>query len=138
MIFNTDIGSGPTYDYDALVAFLRDRYDDDLRWVACYDADTYRYDVQYIREDLKTELTTTQLDVVIHRTIALFDRHYVEEVYTHLGDAQSLVLQHEKATAVHIYLNDTDGLVIKIKAGNSIAVPDFVDECLAVLHGETA
>lgn len=136
MIFNTDTGSGPTPDYDALVAFLRDRYDDDLRWVACYEADTYRYDVKYIRTDLKTELSSKQLDIVIHRTIALFDRHYVEEVYTHLGDAQSLVLQHEKATAVHIYLNDTDGLVIKIKAGNSIAVPDFIDECLAVLYDE--
>jgi len=45
-------------------------------------------------------------------------------------------LHHEKATAVHIYLGDRDGLVIKIKAGNSITVPDFVDECLAVLRGD--
>jgi hypothetical protein len=136
MKFIPNTGSGPTYDYDALVAFLRDRYDDDLRWVASYDADTYKYKIRYIREDLKTELTTNKLDVMIHRTIALFDRPYVEEVYTHLGHAQSLVLHHEQATAVHIYLNDREGLVVKIKAGNSVAVPDFVDECLAVLRGE--
>jgi hypothetical protein len=136
MIFNTNIGSGSPDDYDALVAFLRDRYDDDLRWVASYNADSYKYKVQYIREDLKTELTNAKLDTMIHRTIALFDRPYVEEVYTHLGHAQSLVLHHEKATAVHIYLGDSDGLVIKIKAGNSITVPDFVEECLAVLRGE--
>jgi hypothetical protein len=136
MIFNTSSGAGSPDDYDALVAFLRERYDDDLRWVASYNADSYRYTVRYIRDDLKTELTNNKLDVMIHRTIALFDRPYVEEVYTHLGHAQSLVLHHEKATAVHIYLGDRDGLVIKIKAGNSIAVPDFVDECLAVLRGE--
>jgi len=127
--------NGRKPNYDALVAFLLERYEDDLRWIASFDTDRYRYDVQYIREDLKTELSNHEFDVVVHRSIALFNRPYVEEVYTHLGHAFSLVLQHERATAVHVYLSDTDGLIIKIRAANEISVPGFIDECLAVLYG---
>ncbi|MDS0282668.1 hypothetical protein [Haloarcula onubensis] len=124
-----------TPDYDRLVAFLRDRFGDELRWLASFNSDTYRYKVRYIRPDLKTELSGHDLMTVIHRTIALFNRPYVEEVYTHLGDAQSLVLHHERATAVHVYLGDADGFVVKIRAGNDISIPGFVDDCLAALYG---
>ncbi|MFC6938982.1 hypothetical protein ACFQE8_03280 [Salinirubellus sp. GCM10025818] len=127
--------NGRKPDYDALVAFLLERYEDDLRWIASFNTDSYRYDVRYIREDLKTELSNHEFDVVVHRSIALFNRPYVEEVYTHLGHACSLVLQHERATAVHVYLSDADGLIIKIRAGNEICVPGFIDECLAALYG---
>ncbi len=127
--------NGRKPNYDALVAFLLERYEDDLRWIASFDTDRYRYDVRYIREDLKTELSNHEFDVVVHRSIALFNRPYVEEVYTHLGHACSFVLQHERATAVHVYLSDTDGIIIKIRAGNEISVPGFVEECLAVLYG---
>ncbi|MEF8876179.1 MAG: hypothetical protein V5A60_05625 [Haloarculaceae archaeon] len=121
-------------DYDALVAYLLEGYGEDLRWIASFDTGSYRYDVRYIREDLKTELSSHQLDVVVHRTIGLFNRPYVEEVYTHLGDAHSLVLQHERATAVHLYLGETEGLVVKIRAGNEIGVPGFVEDCLRELY----
>jgi len=127
-----------TPDYDDLVRFLRDRFDDDLRWVASFNTDSYRYKLRYIRDDLHTELSTRDLDVVVHRSIALFNRPYVEEVYTHLGHARSLILHHERATAVHIYLSDVDGITIKIRAGSEISVPGFVEECLAVLYPEAA
>jgi hypothetical protein len=127
--------NGTTPDYDALVTFLTERYDEDLRWVASFNTDSYRYDVHYVREDLKTELSSHDLDVIVHRSVALFNRPYVEEVYTHLGHAQSLVLHHERATAVHVYLSDTDGLIVKIRAGNDIGVPSFIEECLGVLYG---
>jgi hypothetical protein len=125
-----------TPDYDNLVRFLRDRYDRDLRWVASFDTESYQYNVEYIREDLKTELTSRDLDIVIHRSIALFNRPYVEEVYTHLGHAQSLILQHDLATAVHIYLSENEGITIKIRAGNEISVPGFVEDCLEALYPE--
>jgi hypothetical protein len=127
--------NGRKPNYDALVAFLLDRYEDDLRWIASFDTEGYRYNVRYIREDLKTELSSHEFDVVVHRSIALFNRPYVEEVYTHLGHARSLVLQHERATAVHIYLSDTEGLIVKIRVGNEISVPGFIDECLEALYG---
>jgi hypothetical protein len=127
-----------TPDYDSLVTFLLERYGEYLRWVASFNTDSYRYQVEYIREDLKTELSTHQFDVVVHRSIALFNRPYVEEVYTHLGPAQSLVLQHERATAVHIYLSEVDGVIIKIRSGDGIAVPEFIDECLSALYPERA
>jgi len=122
-------------DYDSLVAFLRDRFEDELRWVASFNTETYGYKVRYIRPDLKTELSSYDLDVIIHRTIALLKRPYVEEVYTHLGHVQSLVLQHERATAVHVYLGDAEGFVVKIRAGNAITVPGFIDDCLTALYG---
>lgn len=136
IIRNWNREKGPTPDYQALVAHLLDEYEDGLRWVACFDSERYSYNVEYIRDDLTTELSTHDLDVVIHRTVALFNRPYVEEVYTHLGDAQCLVLQHERATAVHIYLSDREGLVVKLRAGIDVTLPDFVDECLAVLYDE--
>lgn len=139
MSTNHDTGfDRTTPDYDALLTFLRDRFDDDLRWVASFETDSYRYTVRYIRPDLETELSSHDLDVVVHRSIALFNRPYVEEVYPHLGHARSLVLQHERATAVHLYLGDTDGVVVKIRAGNDVSVPGFVEECLSALYGANA
>ncbi len=120
-------------DYDRLVATLRDRFGDDLRWVASFDAQSYDYAMQYIRPDLKTELSVHEFDVVVHRSIALFRRPYVEEVYSHLGPARTLVIEHERATAVHLYLSDTEGVIVKIKAGNDISVPAFADDCFAAL-----
>jgi len=131
MSFTLDTDANP--DFDRLVAFLRDRFGDDLRWVASFDATSYDYRMQYIRPDLKTELSTHEFDVVVHRSIALFRRPYVEEVYTHLGPARSLVIEHERATAVHLYLSDTTGVIIKIKRGNEISIPGFVDDCVAAL-----
>lgn len=131
MTITPDTDASP--NFDRLVAFLRDRYDDDLRWVASFDATSYDYRMQYIRPDLRTELSTHEFDVVVHRSIALFRRPYVEEVYTHLGPARSLVIEHERATAVHLYLSDTTGVIIKIKRGNEISIPGFVDDCVAAL-----
>jgi hypothetical protein len=125
---------GTTPDYDSLLEFLRDRFGEDLRWVASFDATTYDYQMRYIRPDLKTELSSHEFDVVVHRSIALFRRPYVEEVYSHLGPAQMLVIQHERATAVHLYISDTEGVIVKVKAGNEIAVPTLTDECLDALY----
>lgn len=48
------------------------------------------------------------------------------------------MLQHGRATAVHIYLSENEWLTIEIRAGNEIAVPGFVEECLGVLYPESA
>jgi hypothetical protein len=136
IIRNWNRENGPTPDYQVLVTHLLDTHEDGLRWVARFDSERYSYNVEYIRDDLTTELSTHDLDVVIHQTVALFNRPYVEKVYTHLGDAQALVLQHERATAVHIYLSEREGLVIKLRAGIEVTLPGFVDECLAVLYDE--
>jgi hypothetical protein len=121
-------------NYENLVEMLHERFDQDLRWVASFDSSTYNYTIHYIRPDLKTELSNHQFDVVVHRSIALFRRPYIEEVYAHLGNVNSLVLQHDRATAVHLYLSDTAGVIIKIKAGNSISIPEFTHDCLAALY----
>jgi hypothetical protein len=99
------------------VTYLQDRYDESLRWVAASDTNSYRYTVQYVRPDLTTELTEHQLDLAIHRSLGLFSRPNVEAVYRHLGDVQALVLQHELATAVHGYLTESEGFVIKLRSG---------------------
>ncbi len=126
--------SDTTPDHDSLVAYLRDRYGDDLRWVASFDARSYDYRMQYLRPDLRTELSEHEFDVVVHRSIALFRRPYVEEVYTHLGPARCLVLEHERATAVHLYLSDREGVIVKIATGNEVSLPAFPDACLAALY----
>jgi hypothetical protein len=125
-----------TPDYDRLVTMLRDRFGDDLRWVASFESERYDYTVHHIRPDLKTELSSHEFDVVVHRSIALFRRPYIEEVYTHLGSARTLVVEHDRATAVHLYLSETEGVIIKIAAGNDVSLPSFPDDCLAALFPE--
>jgi hypothetical protein len=131
-----NINTDPTPDYDRLLDHLRERFEGDLRWVASFDADRYDYTVHYIRPDLKTELTEWEFDAVVHRSIALFRRPYVEEVYSHLGPARTLLIEHERATAVHLYLSETEGVIIKIKAGNEVPIPAFTEDCLAALFPE--
>lgn len=121
-------------DYDRLVNHLVDRFGDDLRWVASFETTRYDYHVRYIRPDLTTELSSRDLDTVVHRSIALFRRPYVGEVYDHLGPVRTLVLEHERATAVHVYLSDTTGVIVKIRAGHEISVPSFTEECLDSLY----
>jgi len=132
-----NINTDRTPDYDRLVEYLLERFDEDLRWVASFDAERYNYKVRYVRPDLKTELSNHEFDAVVHRSIALFRRPFVEEVYTHLGPARTLVVEHERATAVHIYLSETEGVIIKIRTGNEIGVPSFTDACLAAMGEET-
>ncbi|EMA42041.1 hypothetical protein [Halococcus hamelinensis] len=132
----TTNNSNTNPDYDSLTNYLEGRFDDDLRWVASFNATSYDYAMRYIRPDLKTELSGHEFDVVVHRSIALFRRPYVEEVYAHLGPARTLVIEHERATAVHLYLSDITGVIIKIKAGNMITLPTFTDDCLNALFPE--
>lgn len=120
--------------YASLVNWLREEYDDQLRWVASFNSQRHTYKVQYIREDLKTDLTEQQLDTIIHRSMAVFNRHHVEDVYFHLGEAECLVARHERAMAVHLYLSDVTGVVIKLVPEASVPFPDFVKTCLEKLY----
>lgn len=120
-------------NYDALVSFLTERFDDALRWVASFDSHQFTYEVQYIREDLKTDLSGLDFDTIVHRSMAVFNRRHVENVYFHLGDAQSLVVEHEQAMAVHLYLDDRHGVVVKVETGATVSLPELREACLARL-----
>lgn len=117
-------------DYDALVAHLTDRFGDALRWVASFDSDRFAYEVRYVRDDLKTELSDHDFDTIVHRSMAVFNRRHVEDVYFHLGDARSLVVEHERATAVHLYLDERRGVVVKVESGESVTMPELREACL--------
>lgn len=120
-------------DYDALVAWLRDQFGERLRWTASFDSDSFSYDVRYVREDLKSELTEQRLDTMIHRSLTTFGRERAETVYQHLGAAEGLVVVHERATAVHLYLGESRGVVVKLQRDTAITLPDFFESCLAAL-----
>jgi len=122
--------------YDALIEWLRDRFGESLRWVASFDSDHYTYRVRYIREELKSELTEHELDVIIHRSMAVYSRHRLEDVYRHLGTARSMVVEHERATAVHLYFGGTRGVVVKLGGEASVNTPGFTEETMAVLFPE--
>jgi len=122
-----------TRNFEALIAFLTDEFGESLRWVATFDSEQYTYKVRHIREDLRTELSGMDLDTIVHRSIAVFNRRHVEDVYFHLGDAQSLLVEHEQALAFHLYLDDRRGVVIKLQTGATVSVPELREECLARL-----
>lgn len=113
-------------DYGSLVEWLRETFGDALRWTASFDSDSFSYNVRYVRQDLKTELTEQQLDVVIHRSMAVYNRRHLEDVYSHLGPAESLVVQHERATAIHVYVGTSRGVVVKLSDDTSVTLPEFV------------
>lgn len=116
-------------NYDALAEWLETSFEGDLQWVASFNHRTFSYKVKYIREDLKTELSGLELETIIHRSMAVLSRDHVEDVYFHLGDAEALLVKHEKAMAVHLYLTDETGVVIKLADGAEISVPGFFEDC---------
>lgn len=116
-------------DYTALIDWLVAEHDESLRWVASFDHRRFKHDVRFVRDDLKTELTEQQLDLIVHRSLAVFNRNHVEDVYAHLGDAQALVVEHERATAIHVYLDDERGVVVKLEPEATVAVPGFAADC---------
>ncbi|WP_435348760.1 hypothetical protein [Haloarchaeobius sp. HRN-SO-5] len=122
-------------NYEALVSFLHDRFGDSLRWVAAFDHEAFSYHVHYIRKGLESELSEQELDVVIHRSMTVFNKDHVEDVYSHLGEARSLVVEHERAMAIHLYLDDRNGVVVKVERGEEVTLPEFREACLARLEG---
>jgi hypothetical protein len=121
---------------DSLVEWLQERYGDSLRWVASFDSDRFTYKVRYVREDLKTDLTEHQLDVLIHRSMAVYNRRHLEDVYNHLGTARSLVVEHDRAMAVHIYFDGSKGVVVKLSKDASVTTPSFTEDAMAELFPE--
>ena len=114
--------------FEALADHLRDRYGEDLRWVADFDAGSYEYRFHHVRRDLKNDLKDRQLDYLIHRSLAVYNRRHAEEVYFHLGSADSLVVDYERGTAVHLFLDDRRGVVVMLEPTVPVTLPDFVEE----------
>jgi hypothetical protein len=121
-------------DYDALIEGLDERVGDSLRWVASFDSDRYAYTVRYIRKDLETELSDRELDTIVHRSMAVFNRDHVEDVYFHLGAARSLVVEYEGSTAIHLYLEGGRGVTVKVESGTPVTLPEFREACLEFLQ----
>ena len=119
----------PKPSVDGLVSYLRDRYGDDLRWVADHDSRTYDYRVHHVREDLRNDLTGNQLDHVIHRSLAVYNKRHAEEVYFHLGDADHLSVSYERGMAIHLFLDDTRGLTVMLEPDVPVTLPTMVAEC---------
>jgi hypothetical protein len=124
----------PKANYEALISVLQEEYGDALRWVASFDSDSMNYDVRYIRDDLKTELSGLDFDTIVHRSMVVFNRRHLEDVYFHLGDAESLVVEYDEAMAVHLYLDDRRGIVIKLQRGADVSIPEFREACLERLE----
>jgi hypothetical protein len=81
-----------SHDVAHLASHLRTEYGDDLRWVAYYNSRSYTYQVEHLRDDLRNELTENQLDRVIHRSLAVYNKRHAEEVYFHLGESDYLIV----------------------------------------------
>lgn len=124
----------PKWNFRALVSHLESEYGDDLRWVASFDSDAITYKVRYVRDDLKTDLSDQELQVIIHRSMALFNRRHVEDAYFHLDDARALLVEYEGATAVHLYLNESRGVVVKLAEGTEVSMPSFREACMERLE----
>lgn len=122
--------------FDSFIEWLQEQYGESLRWVASFDSDRFAYKVKYIRDDLKTELTGHQLDVLIHRSMAVYNREHLEDVYNHLGTAQSLVVEHDRAMAVHVYFGGSKGVVVKLRKDASVTTPGFTQDAMAKLFPE--
>ena len=119
----------PRFDFEELVRYLRDEYGEGLRWVANYHSTRLDYRFHHVRDDLKNDLTGNQLDHVIHRSLAVYNKRHAEDVYFHLGESDSLVVSYEKGTAVHVFLDDRRGVTVMVEPDVSISLPDFVEAC---------
>ncbi|MFB6253073.1 MAG: hypothetical protein ABEI06_00520 [Halobacteriaceae archaeon] len=117
------------YSFDSLLEYLHETFDSDLRWVANYNAQSYDYKFHHIRADLKNELTGNQLDYVIHRSLAVYNKRHAEEVYFHLGESDFLLVHYDKGSAYHIFLDDRRGVTIMVEPDVTVSVPKFIERC---------
>lgn len=117
------------YRFDGLVDYLRERHGDDLRWVANYNSDNYGYTFHHIRGNLKAELKGIELDYVIHRSLAVYNKRHAEEVYFHLGDANYLLVDYDRGTAFHVFLDDDRGVTVMLEPDVPVELPTFVEDC---------
>jgi hypothetical protein len=65
--------------------------------------------------------------------MALFDRDRMDDVYFHLGEVEAMLVQHEVAMAVHLYLDGSTGVVVKVERDAEVTMPTQVDEWLGIL-----
>ncbi|MDX1746444.1 MAG: hypothetical protein R3324_10945 [Halobacteriales archaeon] len=124
----------PKFRFDGLVAFLRDRYGEDLRWVANYNSESYSYRFHHVRTDLQNDLKGNQLDYVIHRSLAVYNKRHAEEVYFHLGESNYLTVAYEQGTAFHVFLDDKRGVTIMLEPDVQVTIPDAIEEYRAHVH----
>lgn len=115
--------------FDPLRDHLRETLGEDLRWLASFDAESYDYDFHHVREDLETDLTDRQLDYVVHRSLAVFNKRHVDGIYFNLGESSSLVADYERGRAVHGFLDDRRGFVVTVEPDRDVSLPGFVEEC---------
>lgn len=121
----------PKFKFDKLVQYLRDQYGQDLRWIANYNSETFDYRFHHIRKDLKNDLKGNQLDYVIHRSLAVYNKRHAEEIYFHLGESDYLIVNYERGTAYHLFLDDKRGVTIMLEPDVSVTLPDVIDDCRA-------
>jgi hypothetical protein len=114
------------FQFDGLVDALTEQYGADLRWVANYNSKTYNYRFHHVRDGLKNELTGNQLDYVVHRSLAVYNRQHAEDVYFHLGDSDYLVVDYERGTAFHLFLDDVRGVTVVLEPDVSVTLPDTI------------
>lgn len=119
----------PNYEFDSLLSYLRAEYGADLRWVANYDSQRYNYKVRHVRKDLEGELKGAQLDHVIHRSLAVYNKRHAEGIYFHLGESDHLTVHYERGTAIHVFLDDHRGVTIMLEPDVSVTLPEFVEDC---------
>lgn len=118
----------PKFDIGGLVDFLRDGYGEDLRWVANYNSKTYDYHIHHVRKDLKNELKGIQLDHLVHRSLAVYNKRHAENVYFHLGESDYLIVDYERGTAFHLFLDKHRGVTIMLEPHVSVTLPDVIDD----------
>lgn len=116
------------FDFRGLVEFLREQYGEDLRWVANYNSKTYDYRFHHTRDDIKNDLKGNQLDYVIHRSLAVYNKRHAEDVYFHLGESDHLIVNYERGTAFHLFLDDVRGVTVMLEPSVSITVPEAIEE----------
>jgi hypothetical protein len=117
------------YDFTDLLAFLKESFGEDLRWVANFRADTTQYKFQFVRDDLTDDLRSRDLDNVIHRSLAVFNRRHVDRVYPHLGTSRYVLAEYERGLALHLYLDDARGVAVVLEPDAEVDLPGFVDDC---------
>ncbi|WP_137285384.1 hypothetical protein [Halorussus salinisoli] len=117
------------FDFDDLVSFLREQYGEDLRWVVNYNSKSYDYRFHHVRKDLEGDLKGIQLDYVIHRSLAVYNKRHAEGVYFHLGESDYLIVNYERGKAIHLFLDDKRGVTIMLEPDVAATLPDFIDAC---------
>lgn len=126
MLFRENIGHMAGRKKERLTPYLREQAGEYLRGVVTYDGD--EYEVQYIRDDLRTQRLKSEVDTMIERLRR--ESRPGERRSFPFGELNGIVRSFEEAMVMHFPSTQGRGTVVTLDPEVARQLNTFIGACL--------